>query len=122
MAAAAIHSSSVDFPEPFSPTKKVTAATLGAATYIAVLGAALKATGRFGAAPARLPLWMFLVAGAAGGLASALARPQFDLTVTAASVMLAPATLASFHWFSLRTWSRVRSRRAPSRTHSQSGE
>ena len=85
--------------------------TLGAASYIAVLGIALKATGRFGAPPARLPLWIFLAAGAVGGLASALAKPQFDWVTVAASVTVAPVFLAGFHWFSLRSWGRVQRRR-----------
>ena len=89
---------------------RIVRVTLGGATYVGVLGVILKSTGRLGAPPARLPLWMFWTAGAAGGLMSGLARPEFSLWVVAASTILAPLLLATFHWFSLRTWSRVKGR------------
>ena len=86
---------------------RIVRVTLGAATYVAVLGSILKTTGRLGAPPARLPVWMFWAAGAAGGLMSSLARPEFSWSVVLLSTVLAPLLLATFHWFSLRTWSRI---------------
>ena len=96
--------------------------TLGAATYVGVLGVILKSTGLLGAPPARLPVWMFWAAGAAGGLMSSLARPEFSLTVLVGSTILAPLLLATFHWFSLRTWSRISGRATSTTSAGRAGE
>jgi hypothetical protein len=84
--------------------------TLAAATYVAVLGVLLKSTGRMGAPASDLPVWIFWAAGATGGLVSSIARPGFTFTAALWSIALVPALLTSFHWFSLRTWSRVKGR------------
>jgi hypothetical protein len=84
--------------------------TLATATYVAILGVLLKSTGRLGAPASVLPVWVFWAAGATGGLVSSLARPGLGVTGALLSIALAPALLASFHWFSLRTWSRVKGR------------
>ena len=89
---------------------KILRITLAAATYVAVLGATLRITGRFGAPPARLPVWPFLVAGAAGGLVSGVVRPDLSAPVVIASAVLTPTLLGSFHWIALQRWSWIRSR------------
>jgi hypothetical protein len=84
--------------------------TLAAATYVAVLGATLKAAGRFGAPPERLPVWAFLVAGAAGGLVSGVVRPDGSAPVIIASAVLTPTLLGTFHWIALQRWSWIKAR------------
>jgi hypothetical protein len=84
--------------------------TLATATYVAVLGVLLKSTGRLGAAASSLPVWIFWAAGGGAGLVSVVARPGFDAGIVLVSTALVPALLATFHWFSVRTWSRVRGR------------
>jgi hypothetical protein len=89
---------------------KIIRVTLAAATYIGVLGFLLKSMGRLGAPPAKLPLWVFFVAGAAAGLASGFVRPDVDSMVVIASAILTPTLIGSVHWIALQRWSRLRAR------------
>ena len=91
---------------------KILRVTLAAATYVAILGMTLKLTGRFGAPPSRLPVWTFLVAGAAGGLVSGVVRPEVSAPVVIVSAVLTPTLLGTFHWIALRRWSWIRARLA----------
>ena len=89
---------------------RIVRVTLAAATYVGVLGFVLKSMGRFGASPAKLPLWVFLAAGAAAGLVSGVARPELPSSVVLVSIMLTPTLLGAFHWVALQRWSWVRAR------------
>src|SRR5262245_2014565 len=89
---------------------KILRITLAAATYVAVLGSILKVLGRFPAPPAQLPLWVFLVAGFAGGIVSGLATSGPSFGVALASAVLTPALLGTVHWVVLQRWGWVRQR------------
>src|SRR6185436_3723681 len=89
---------------------KILRVTLAAATYVAILGMTLRVIGRFGAPPARLPVWAFLLAGAAVGLVSGVVRPEVSAPVVIASAVLTPTLLGTFHWIALQRWSWIRAR------------
>ncbi len=89
---------------------KIVRVTLGAAAYVGALGFILKSMGRFGAPPAKLPVWVFLVAGAAAGLVSGMVRPELNPSVVVASAVLTPTLLGAFHWIALQRWSWMRAR------------
>ena len=91
---------------------KIFRVTLAAAAYIGVLGFLLKSMGRFGAPPARLPVWVFLVAGALAGLVSGMVRPALPSSVLLISTMLTPTLLGAFHWIALQRWAWVKARMA----------
>jgi hypothetical protein len=98
---------------------KIIRVTLAAAAYVGILGFLLKGMGRLGAPPARLPLWVFLAAGAMAGLMSGIVRPDINSAVVIASTILTPTLIGSFHWFALQRvgWlrDRITRRTAPER-------
>jgi hypothetical protein len=89
---------------------KIVRITLAAATYVFVLGVLLRSTGRLGAPPARLPYWVFLVAGVAAGAASGFLRADGTIRLALAQTILTPLALGTFHWVALQRWAWVRSR------------
>ena len=89
---------------------KILRVTFAAATYVGVLGFLLKSMGRFGAPPSRLPVWVFLVAGAAAGLVSAAVHPELRSPAVIASAVLTPTLLGTFHWIVLQRYSWMRAR------------
>ena len=91
---------------------KIVRVTLGAASYVAILGSVLKLTGRFGAPAGRLPLWAFLVAGLCAGLVAGLAGSEAALSLALASVVVTPVLLAAVHWVIVQRWAWIRRRLA----------
>ncbi len=89
---------------------KIIRVTLAAASYVAVLGFLLKSMGRFGAPPSRLPLWVFLAAGAAAGLVSSLVRTEFFSVVFILSSVMTPTLIGAVHWIGLQRYAWLRSR------------
>lgn len=96
--------------------------TLSASVYVGVLGTLLRMAGRFGAPAARLPLWVFLVAGAAAGLVSGVVRTATTPALVVASAVLTPTLLGAFHWIALQRWALIRGRMSARRRQRSAGD
>lgn len=88
--------------------RKLLRVSLGFSAYLITLIAAIGVYSLRGRA--RLPFWVFAVAGALAEASSGWLRPSARVTVDVPTMLAAAALIGGVHWLALRSWRPVKER------------
>jgi hypothetical protein len=82
----------------------IVALTLSAASYVAVLGVALRGIGLLGAPALRLPSWPFALAGVVAGAMGGLPRLAAHGPLFLSGMVLGGSVAGGMHFLAIRSW------------------